>query len=556
MVFTISQEKSTIKRGTIKKFLGARLTSNILNMPLGQLVVNKNMEYIHSGKNVFLRTKRGSTLLKDITDRARGAGNYIFNLINNFLVWVDINGDLKVYDENLDTITILTTGLTTGIQNHFVMYGAETSASLYIANNTDGVGKVSGAVPAFSTIIAPNLDAMKFSTISGRIFGAIGHTICFTEIQADDLILDNLEDWKIGTNKVQVSPDDGSGFSAMAELSTAMFYFKDTGIWAHLNAPELVTDWSFPKMNSDVGTLSPKTVHPAKYGNLTGIIFLASDKTLRFLGSNIIRNAGKIPSVTNSDALIISNPFQTLLDEIPSDSLIECEGVYKDRLYILNIVGKGETELSRTIFVDTSKLLPLEKEDEIPQPFYFDSENMNYTDFVIRKPNNTLFGFNKDGYISKVLVEDVYTEGVPARININEKLTIEYKAITGWFNYFEKQAKLLYTYVHFKDIADENSFIDIFSNSFILGDNIPEFEDAHTKTVTSLTGQLLWDQFNWDQKNWSAITALESQNVDLKGRGHYFLFGIKNINHNQPIEVLGFEPEFRIQREDVVGKRL
>jgi len=556
MVFVSGKERTAVKTQPIKNFLGLNKTSNILDQPLGQLVINKNLEYFQSGSRVFLRTKRGSTLLKDITDRARGAGNYFYNLTDNFLVWVDVNGNLKVLNETTDVISTLTTGLTTGIQNHFVMYGAQTSSALYIANNTDGVRKVSGAVPAHATITAPNLNSMAFSTLGGRMFGANKHTIYWSEIQIDPLILTNLENWAIGTNNTEVSPDDGTGFVAQIELSSAMFYFKDTGIWAHLNIDQSPTDWFFPKMNSDVGTRSPKTVKAVKYGDQTGIIFLASDKTLRFFTANVIRNAGKLPSVNRSDALQISFPIQDELDNISDAALDECSAVYHDRYYILNIPGKDETTLTKTFVVDTAKLLQLQPGEEAPQPFIFESENMNYTDMLVRRSNNKLFGFHKDGYINELFVDDTFTEEVPTRIDATGKLAIEYEAFTGWFQFSERQMDLLYAYFNWNSLANTINSLDVFVNSFVLGADIPEFSDGFSQSIQpNSDSQTFWNQTLWNQSIWNALDTFVSQNVSLQGRGHYFLFGFKQTVKDKPVSVFGFEPIFRVNREDPLGRR-
>ena len=103
---------------------------------------------------------------------------------------------------------------------------------------------------------------------------------------------------------------------------------------------------------------------------------------------------------------------------------------------------------------------------DYPQPFFLHATNMNNTAYVVRKTDNELYGFNLDGYISKLLVDDVYNEGVPSRIDSSETLAIEWYGYTGWMKASNSEVELAHGYLHWAVEGRWN--IGFMVNSFVL----------------------------------------------------------------------------------------
>jgi hypothetical protein len=556
MTFMTSNRTDLISGTPITSFLGQKNSKdvNVLSMPIGQLIYNQNLEYISSGTSIYLRTKRGSTLIKDIIYKAYGAGDYRYNLDDSYLVWVDDNKELRYYDESSSTINTLTTGIDNS-NNIFVPFGLGTNSALYGCNNIDGVYKISGSTPSFSLISnSPPLDFMAFSSIAGRMFGVKGTFIYFTEIQQLSAVTStNLETWNITTNTAQPSPDSGAGFNCVVDSGDAMFFFKDTGIWILPNPQEDTIHWFYPRANADIGSKSPLTCKWTRYGDSEGIIYLASDKTLRFCTAQIERNAGPKPTIVGGSSKIISKYFQTTLNEIPTAYLNKCTAEYFGRYYILNIVGVGEDTLTKTIIIDTEKLLQ-ESNLDYPQPYFFFATNMNNTCHVVRKSNNELYGFNKQGYISKLLVEDVYSEAVPTRINSTGSLAIPWVAYTGWMKANSSEVELAHGYLYWSVSGRWN--IEFGINSFVLGEGVPEYDECTWTTLSPQhVGGSYFDIDIFDVARFSADNIKLSQNINSVGKGNYFLYGFRGTTKNQWASIFGVEQLFKQVRISPLGKR-
>jgi hypothetical protein len=545
---------------TIKSFLGQKQEdiANILNMPLGQLIYNKNFEYKYSGDKVYLKTKRGSTLIKDISNRVYGASNYIYNLTTDYFVWVDSDGILKYYNEDSDAIFSLTTGINIA-ENYFVMFGLGTASALYGCNATDKVYKVSGSTPTYSAIAdSPGIDYLCFSALSKRLFGIKKHEIYYTEVQVSSTSTANLEDWGWGgasfDNSAIVSPDSGAGFNSIIDDGQSMFFFKDTGIWILPNPNEATTNWEFPKANADIGTLSPKTVKLARYGQLEGIIYLGADKTLRFFNANVIRNAGTLPTIEGGDSRIISKNFQNILDAIPDGKMSTATAEYWNSYYVLNITSENGSDLDTTIIIDTEKILQ-EGDTDIPQPFWFLSENMNYSHFVKRSSNNRFYGFNIQGFISRLFIENKYVEDVPARVDSSESLAIKASAYTGWWKYSDNLIEFKKVYVYWAAIGKWN--LNFVINSFRKGEAIPDFSNGIESALKPqhVSGSYFYDVDLFDIARYSSSKGILSQNGNIEIKGNYFLFGFYNNNKNEPVSIYGVEPIFKISRKEPISFR-
>ena len=554
----------------LKSFLGNKSTANKLNQPYGQLQKNKNLEYWYSGDSVYLTTKRGSTLIKDITNKVYGAALYKYDRSSEYFIWID-GSSIKRCDTDGSNLTTITTALTTSLQTRWYMYGQDTNSSLYGCNGTDYVFKISGSTPTYSAVAdSPNIIDITYDSKSGRLFGIYGHDIYYSGQQLAGTGVSDLETWKTDGvfNRLVTQPDDGTGFKRILDLGDATFAWKDTGVWAIHNTNEAIENWRRPKCKSDVGTLSPKTVQRVKYAGLGGAIFLGSDKTLRFFKPVVQDNAGQLPTVLESNAINIGVNFQTLLDAIPDAYIDKCTAKYHNEQYILNIPSASATEVDTTIIVDCDKMIPQQASDDFPQPFWYESVNMDYTDFVVRPNANKLYGFNKNGYIAQLFINAQYWEEMPTRITPNElyedsgstrKVAIEYSGFMGWHDFSTDlggghELELVNGYVHWE--ANGQWAMNFVLNAFKRGEAIPAYDTGLESSLlpnTSVGGY--FDISLFDVATFAGDVGSISQNVNVTNKGHYFLFGFYSNAFNEPATIFGVDPNFKKRRYDPVGLR-
>lgn len=556
-----NKESNNFSLAVIDDFLGHSSSPNILKMPFGQLIYNQNMEYIYSQDVAYLRTKRGSTLIKDITNRAYGAGVFTYNFTDSYFCWVDSLGTLWSSTTTGTSLTSLKTALKTGVQNHMVPFGASTASCLYIANNTDGLFKVSGSTPAYSLVDATvKLDCMAYSTSSGRMVGAYENGVWSSDIQTAETDLTNLENW---TKQAIVSPGNGTGFKACAEVNEVMCLFKNTGVWGLINANESTANWSFPKLTQS-GTKSPKTVQVVQYGNQTreGIIYLATNKTLRYLDVFIERNSGTLPNISIRNSYDIGKNFQNQLDLIPDGMLSECSGVYLNGIYKLNFATDIASQIDITINIDTFKMLPLVKGEIIPQPYWYYTKNCNFTDYAI-SPDSILYGFSIDGYISQLFVNDKYHEEAPTRVSFDEStsddgttrsVAIEWVFYTGWWKYNDQELRLKGSFINWN--IDGSWSVTLKANGFSKGQTIPDFTQGVSTTIkTPTVGLSYYDISAYDVATFAGSTQGNSTRRSLNIKGHYFLFGMSHTTLDQWASIYSIEPIFELNRPDQVGSR-
>lgn len=408
----------------LKTFLGTIHTegNNILSLPFGTLQYNKNMEFRTSGSVSFLQTRRGFGLIKDIINKVYGAG--LFNDgTNKFTVWVDSAARLRYL--NSTTIVDVSTGKNITSDWEFWMYALGGVETLYLSNNTDGLYKMTataGVLSETAVLTTIGVKSMAYSGVSGRLILGSGHKAYYGGTQNQTSAnTTNLETFDVGAagQWFWVSPDEGAGIQKVVDNGQITFFFKDTGIWAFINANEDIANWKIPKCDADQGTRSKDTVQFSRYGQQEGYIYLASDKTLRFFNASVERNSGTYPTLKGGSSKIISNYFQQILDEIPDGQLGSCKAKYYGRYYILSIVSLSGVDIDKTLIIDTNKLHPLKKGEEINQPYWFFSQDMNFNAFVKFDEDN-LYGFNIDGYIANLFVDSQYFDVIPDRINPDE----------------------------------------------------------------------------------------------------------------------------------------
>jgi len=554
----------------LQSFKGINNSSNVLNQPFGQLSVNFNMEYKVSGDNVYLETKRGSSLIKDITRESFGASMYTYDYTNERYAWVDGSNIRIINTDGSNEITI-NAGLEANKCTSFVMYGEGDNAALFGVNgehNEVGKGyfKITGETPVITHLESPQLKDIIFSTLLGRMIGVHDHSIHFSEVQLGQFT-ENLESF---VKDAIVSPDDGQGFNKLIDMgSDGIYFFKDSGIWVLPNGNETdPLDWRFPKVGSDVGTLSPRTVERVNYGGVSGIIFLASDKTLRFFSPKLEYNAGSLPSVVKPETRLISNSFQSLLNSIPTNQLEKCTAKYWQGLYILNIPkDAGSSDIDRTIVIDTQKLIKT-KADKVAQPYWFESENMDFKQMIIKPSTNDLIGFNKNGYIAEMFVDYKFVEEMPNRIDVSQEyvddgslrsVAIEYKSYLAWYDYSKKisnGAELEFTRAYLHWSPKGNHGIGFSLNAFVRGESIPFTENGLKGLMKAPeTSGGIFGQSIFNTSYFGADNTGSSQNVRLRNKGHYFLYGFYSTKYNEAASIYGLDPLFKVTRRDAIGKR-
>jgi len=443
-IFKSVKANKIIEGEPTNTFLGHldALGSNILNYAPGELLYNKNCEWRFSGNSKILRTKRGSTLFKDITLASKGYGVF-YKDSTNYMIWVDTAGNLKSYTDG-GSITTLTTGLDTTYRHEFWYYGLASNETLYGSNRTDGLYKITMPVATLtyaSVLSSIGVWSMSYSKISGRLIITNGHKAYYSKVQNQTApTTANLEDFDTTNRWLWVTPDQGDGIQRITENGNITFYYKDTGIWALLNADEEIANWLQPQCNADVGTKSPETIAYVKYGQSEVFLYLGSDKTLRLFTAAVTRNSGAIPTLDGGDSIVISKPFQRLLLDIPDGQLSKCTGFYFDNYYILNFVSSGGAEIDSTIIVNLNMLSQAQGDDDVAQPYWFYTENMEFTHYAI-VDNQKLYGIHKNGYIAQLFVNDKYYEETPHRVTTTQDFR-DYLVITGTSGTFKKNESL------------------------------------------------------------------------------------------------------------------
>ena len=574
-IFTDSISKTTRKfpqtnpilvGPNINNFLGCDRVANKTAQPIGQLVINKNMEYWQSG-TTYLKTKRGSTLILDITNYPYGAALYTYNLLTEKFIWIDGTA-IKYCDTDGTNSGSIAAGLTTDKETYFVMYGQDTNAAMWLVNGVEAVKSLKGTTPTFAAVASsPILSDITFSTVGKRLIGIFGHYIYFTDQQVAAGVA-NLETWNTTVNFAIVSPDNGSGFLRCIDMGISGIYFlKDTGIWLHPNVSAATSEWKFPQV-SNVGTRSPRTVCQGRYGESDGIFYLDSNRKVRFFSPVLVDNAGELPALEDKYSKWISEPFQDYLNNIPIGLLSKCTAYYWDGKYILNIVEAGGTDITKTIVIDCEKLLKPSGQAKIAQPFWFESVNMNYRVMVERYSNSALYGFSKDGFIAQLFVGTKIVEEIPTRITVTESYTdvlttrsvaIEYKAYLAWIDFSGKyggnrKLELNNGYLSFK--SDGSWGFNFEVNSSLRGEAMSDYEDGITAAITpSGTIGAIFDVSFFDSSYFAGEDIVTSQNVSSRKKGHYFCFGIYSTTINQPISLYGIQPLFKVVGKDHIGLR-
>jgi hypothetical protein len=517
-------------------------TINPFDVPFGQLVYNKNMEYKFQNNRVYLETRVGSNVIYDNKYKCLGL-SYYSNNGDNHIVYVDYRGYLNYFN---GTNEVLIQELAKE-KHKFVMFGTETLSALYGCNATNGVYKVNSDFSYSAIANSPPLTDMVICTINGRNMGVYKHTLYWTEVQQLDAdALTNLETWNIDTNNARPTPDGGNGYCAIRDDGQVIYLFKDTLILALPNPEEDVTNWKFPALKA-VGVGSGDTVRYVKYGNINGFIYLASDKTLRFLAPKIDRNAGTLPTLYDDIAHIISLNFQTYLDGI--NDLTKCNATFYNNKYILNFTNNS-ADINKTLVIDCEKLLPAQN-NQYSQPFWYETSNLDANNYTVM--DNKLYGTNINGYIMELFNKDKNTDEIPARIGTAK--TIDWSIIFGWMKFTENSVEIMKLYL--KWATDYNGPINFFSNSFFIGNSLPQFDNkSNVISIYPNTGSGGYEgQLLSDIGEASTLRNEMTTAINPKIRGDYFIFGIYNNVSTQKVIIYGFSPILKQIKTNPISRR-
>ena len=405
--------------------------ANAYDMPPGQILYASNIEFLKRGTKHSARTRRANICTKDITNRIRGAGNHL-NGSNQSFVYVDWTGTLIRYNDTADAFTDLKLNMSRSY-HEFYMYNLLASPVLYGCNVSDGIYKINDSY-IYSSVFATGVVDICVSYVSGRMIAPDnGHKVYYSAVQARDA--DNTVNLETFVDWLNISPDQGSGFECCRDTGKITLLWKDVGIWALTNASSAVADWYIPQCAADQGTKSPRTVRLSPYKNVTGYVYLATNKELKFFYPTITYNAGSVPTVENDDCIVISENFQDILKDIPDGKLDLCNAEVFGSYYILNIVSISGSEIDTTIILD------MKKTDSAGQPLWAYATNFNFTHYILRNKKD-LYGFNVSGYLSRLFQNDLYTDKVPSRISLyDDDIPNEYvltvTPILGTFSQYE-----------------------------------------------------------------------------------------------------------------------
>lgn len=530
-------------------------TSNQLNLPTGALLQNVNCEYGVDDKYVYMKTRRGNTMLCDITNDNLGCGLAQYSG-SAYLFWIDATtGELCYTIGNSGDVVATGSIFSTDYYSDFLFYNHPIVPTIYICNKTDGVYKVD-FVAAFTVSAvsgSPKISRMAFSYISGRLFGVDDqHTGYYTSIQQPTATTcAQLETWTISTQFFITAPTEGDGFRAIIDDGNTLYLFKNSGIWVLSNAGEDVANWVFPKLTINTGTESPQTVTLANYKGNNGLIFLGSDKTLRFFYGTIKRNAGTTPDFSEGESIDLSNGFQSKLNSIESAYLKKSACIIWDKNYLISFCYDSSSAISACISIDIGK----------GSQYWYDFENYLFTGFL--KNSSTGYGFDSRGFIVTLLTDSKINDDFPSRVtgyyddildedNLINQVSIRYSFYLAWIKVSDSLHRLVNGYL---DIKSGGSYPVYFSsNSFTKGEGIPSFNEGLSTTFYPNASGSFWDIALWDLDKWSLENTEQSnRGIVPNNEGNYFSFGFYNNSINQTATIFSIQLNFKqLRRTPIV----
>jgi hypothetical protein len=527
---------------------------NPLGQSLGSLVYAQNVEWLRTTSGTFpLQTMRGSELLCDTDCPVLGASFFSVSGVE-YPVWLDNLGNLTYRTGVVNTL--IEAGLTTTKETEFVPYN-DAQPVLFGCNETDGLFKVDQTFGYFNIDSNPT-SCICYSGTSKRIFRSFGNVVEWSDQQTSAGTSD-LETFGASSSTIP-GINDGTTVTKITDDGKIVWFWMDTGIWGILNPSDDATDWYIPKANSDVGTISKKTIQYAKYQNVPGYIFLATDKTLRFFSPQLESNTGTVPIVKDLGSITISNAFSSILKRIPDAYLDLCVGQYVDSKYYLNFVSETGTTL------DTCIVLDMEKIDPNGSPFWSyvtDMDNSHY----IQSANKNIYSVHKDGWISRILVDGVYTHQRPERSDVAysddlvadgiRTIGIPWRFYLYFYRYSETLANLFDTIVHWKSGGFWS--INMMVSAVIEGGTITDPKDGAdlTKEISPLnTGNSFYDISHFDVDTYSGGSSFSYQNTDTKLIGNFFSYGFENLNRGEWATIYSIQPKLQLMKSSSMAQNI
>ena len=522
-------------------------TVNILGLPTGSLVNNKNCEYGINSKYVYAKTRRGSSVVVDTTTGSLGMGIARKNN-DTYVFWIDSTGKLKYIVDG--TTTVVNTGSTfaTSVDTDFFFYNHPSYPTLYLCNTTNGVYKVAMSTLTVSAVASsPNIARMAFSHISGRLFGIDNaHKVYWTEIQQTTAVdVTNIEAWNTGTNFAIISPDYGDGFRAIIDDGNSLFVMKDVGVWCLPNANESTANWIFPKLKVDIGTSAPKTVKQVRYKDKNGIAFFANDATIRFFTGYVNRNSGTTPTFMEGDTLILSDDFQSDLDTISRSYFSKSASSFYDGIYSLSYASNSASAVDKMVCVDFEK----------GSQYWFDFENYTISNF--ERTKDKLYAFDTRGFIVSIFETDKIFDEIPSRLSAYtddvvdstdstiKQVAIRWSFYFGWIKISDYLQRLVNGYVNFTKDGNQPLYMKV--NSFIKGDYIPTYDSGVTTVLnTQISGASYWDSSFWDSGKFLSSSNIQTNaRTFSNGEGNYFNFGFYSDDIYQTARVYSVQANFK-----------
>lgn len=524
---------------------------NPLGQSKGSLIYAQNVEWLRTTSGTYpLQTMRGSNLLCDTDYPVLGAS--LFNVTDvDYPVWQDTLGNLKYRVGGVNTL--IQGSLSLVKETSFVSYNEYSSPVLFGANEGDGLYKVDNSF-TYTNIDSDPVSGICYSGTSKRLFKFYKNVVEYSDQQTISGTT-ALETFGASSNFTP-GINDATLVTEITDDGKIIWIWMDTGIWGILNPEDATTDWYIPKANSDVGTISKKTIQYVKYNNVPGYLFLATDKTLRFFTPQLESNTGTVPIIKDTGAITISNAFASVLKAIPDAYLYMCVGRYVDSKYILNFVSETGTEL------DTCIMLDLEKLDPLGSPFWTyvtDQNNSHY----IQDVNKDVYAVNADGWISKILVNGTYQHQRPERSDVAysddlvadgiRSIAIPWRFYLYYLRASETLSQIFDVVVFWKSGGYWS--IDMMTTAVIEGDTVSDPKDgADIETTLSPlnTGNSFYDVSHFDIDTYSGSSSFSYQNSGIQIQGNYYSFGFENLNRGEWAAIYSIDTKMQLIRSSAM----
>jgi hypothetical protein len=195
-------------------------------------------------------------------------------------------------------------------------------------------------------------------------------------------------------------------------------------------------------------------------------------------------------------------------------------------------------------------LLPAQN-NQYSQPFWYETINLDANNHVVFE--NKLYGTHIKGYIMHMFNKNKYVDEIPARIGT--ELTIDWSIIFGWMQFTSNSVEIMKLYL--KWATDYNGPIKFFSNSFFIGNPLPQFDNkANAIDIYPNTGSGGYEgQILADMPESSTLRNEMTTALNPRIRGDYFVFGMFNNIPTQKVIIYGFSPILKQIKTNPISRR-